>query len=84
MTEMGLFRMEDVYVVSEKELADYINELQNENEELFEILKTINERIDEYLQIADENRIPLYQIVHGDDLGYWNGVYQYMKKLKQL
>ena len=84
MTEIGLFRMEDVYVVSEKELADYINELQNENEELFEILKTINEKIDEYLQLADENRAPLYRLDYGGDLGYWNGVYQYMKKLKQL
>ena len=84
MVEIGLFRMEDVYVVSEKELADYINELQKENEELFEILKTINEKIDDYLQLADENRTPLYRLDYGSDLGYWNGVYQYMKKLKQL
>lgn len=40
-------------------------------------------KLDEYIKTADTYRIPIPSLKYGDDLGYFNGVYQYMKKLKK-
>lgn len=58
----------------------HLNGIIEEYEKQF---KLINEKIDEYIKTADTYRIPISSLKYGDELGYFNGVYQYMKKLKE-
>ena len=57
--------------------------LQKENNDYEKQFRIINEKLDEYIKTADTYRIPISSLKYGDELGYFNGVYQYMKKLKK-
>ena len=57
--------------------------LQKENNDYEKQFRIINDKIDEYIKTADTYRIPISSLKCGDELGYFNGVYQYMKKLKK-
>lgn len=59
---------------------EYLKKENNDYEKQFRI---INEKLDEYIKTADTYRIPISSLKYGDDLGYFNGVHQYMKKLKK-
>lgn len=72
------------------EVVDLLNKLYEENEKLRKEnndyekqFRIINEKLDEYIKTADTYRIPISSLKYGDELGYFNGVYQYMKKLKK-
>lgn len=65
------------------ELAEYVDRLQEENEQLKQSIGVIYDLIDGYIALADDYRKPIESLTIGDELGYWNGVYQYMKKLKK-
>ena len=76
--------------LNESEVVDLLNKLYEENEKLQKEnndyekqFRIINEKLDEYIKTADTYRIPLSSLKYGDELGYFNGVYQYMKKLKK-
>ena len=58
----------------------HLNGIIEEYEKQF---KLINDKIEEYIKTADTYRIPISSLKYGDELGYFNGVYQYMKKLKE-
>ena len=64
-------------------LNDENEQLQKENNDYEKQFRIINEKLDEYIKTADTYRIPISSLKYGDDLGYFNGVYQYMKKLKK-
>ena len=68
---------------SEKQLLKQIKELKEENKELKQLIGVIDDLIDGYIALADKYRKPIKSLAIGDDLGYWNGVYQYMKKLRE-
>ena len=57
--------------------------LQKENNDYEKQFRIINEKLDEYIKTADTYRIPISSLKYGDELGYFNGVYQYMKELKK-
>ena len=87
--EDTLLNWEDV-VKRLNEQQDTISALKEENEQLKKEnndyekqFRIINEKLDEYIKTADTYRIPIHSLEYGDDLGYFNGVYQYMKKLKK-
>ena len=40
--------------------------------------------IDDLIEKADDYRTPISKISYGDDIGYWNGVYQQLKELKRM
>ena len=58
-------------------------QLKKENNDYEKQFRIINDKIDEYIKTADTYRIPISSLKPGDELGYFNGVYQYMKKLKK-
>ena len=65
------------------ELKEENEKLQKENNDYEKQFRIINEKLDEYIKTADTYRIPISSLKYGDELGYFNGVYQYMKKLKK-
>lgn len=65
------------------ELKEENEKLQKENNDYEKQFRIINDKIDEYIKTADTYRIPISSLKPGDELGYFNGVYQYMKKLKK-
>lgn len=65
------------------EAKNKVEELSKENQELKQLIGVIHDLIDGYIAIADDYRKPIESLTIGDELGYWNGVYQYMKKLKK-
>lgn len=76
--------------VTKSDLLNKIQSLEKENEKLQKEnndyekqFRIINDKIDEYIKTADTYRIPISSLKPGDELGYFNGVYQYMKKLKK-
>ena len=76
--------------VTKSDLLNKIQSLEKENEKLQKEnndyekqFRIINEKLDEYIKTADTYRIPISSLKPGDELGYFNGVYQYMKKLKK-
>ena len=64
-------------------LEEENEQLKKENNDYEKQFRIINEKLDEYIKTADTYRIPIPSLEYGDDLGYFNGVYQYMKKLKK-
>lgn len=64
-------------------LSEENKQLEKENKELKQFIGVIYDLIDGYIAIADKYRKPIKSLTIGDDLGYWNGVYQYMKKLRE-
>ena len=68
---------------SYKECRKENEKLQKENNDYEKQFRIINEKLDEYIKTADTYRIPISSLKYGDDLGYFNGVHQYMKKLKK-
>lgn len=66
-----------------KTLKEENEQLKKENNDYEKQFRIINEKLDEYIKTADTYRIPISSLEYGDDLGYFNGVYQYMKKLKK-
>lgn len=78
--------LDDVLCLMEKEYVNIKEEneqLKKENNDYEKQFRIINEKLDEYIKTADTYRIPISSLKYGDDLGYFNGVYQYMKKLKK-
>ena len=65
------------------ELKEENEKLQKENNDYEKQFRIINDKIDEYIKTADTYRIPISSLKYGDELGYFNGVYQYMKELKK-
>lgn len=65
------------------ELKEENEKLQKENNDYEKQFRIINDKIDEYIKTADTYRIPIPSLKYGDDLGYFNGVYQSMKELKK-
>ena len=65
------------------ELKEENEKLQKENNDYEKQFRIINDKIDEYIKTADTYRIPISSLKYGDDLGYFNGVYQCMKELKR-
>lgn len=65
------------------ELKEENEKLQKENNDYEKQFRIINDKIDEYIKTADTYRIPISSLKYGDELGYFNGVYQSMKKLKR-
>ena len=75
-------------ILNEKEsrintLVKENEQLKKENNDYEKQFRIINEKLDEYIKTADTYRIPISSLKYGDDLGYFNGVHQYMKKLKE-
>lgn len=70
-------------VTDYKKLEKENEQLKKENNDYEKQFRIINEKLDEYIKTADTYRIPISSLEYGDDLGYFNGVYQYMKKLKK-
>lgn len=65
--------------LSGKEVVERLNKLNY----FFYQLDKVEKFIEKNLKLADEMRTPIKELSFGDDLGYWNGVYQYLKKLEQ-
>lgn len=87
LEEWGKHRYHQFYK-GDEELEDesvviMLMEFEKENKELKQSIGVIYDLIDGYITIADKYRKPIKSLALGDDLGYWNGVYQYMKKLKE-
>lgn len=64
------------------ELVELLNEFQKENEELKQT--NVFTLINEMIETANLYRTPIKTLDYGDDLGYWNGVYQKLKELRDI
>lgn len=58
--------------------------LKEENEQLKQFQDTVFVLINEMIETANRYRTPIQSIDYGDDLGYWNGVYQKLKDLREI
>lgn len=74
---------ENIYFGYLNVLYDWNKKVEKENKELKQTIGVIYDLIDGYIAIADRYRKSIESLTIGDDLGYWNGVYQYMKKLRK-
>ena len=79
----GLIRLLNELSDENGQLKEENEKLQKENNDYEKQFRIINEKLDEYIKTADTYRIPISSLKYGDELGYFNGVYQYMKKLKK-
>ena len=59
-------------------------QLRQENEQLKQFKDTTFVLINEMIETANLYRTPIKSLHYGDDLGYWNGVYQKLKELKEI
>lgn len=80
---LGLIRLLNEQQTTLSRLEEENEQLKKENNDYEKQFRIINEKLDEYIKTADTYRIPIPSLEYGDDLGYFNGVYQYMKKLKK-
>ena len=55
-----------------------------ENIELKQFQDTVFVLINEMIETANHYRTPIKSLNYGDDLGYWNGVYQKLKELREI
>ena len=58
--------------------------LMNENEGLKQFQTNVFGLINEMIETANLHRTPIKSVPLGDDLGYWNGVYQKLKELRDI
>lgn len=76
----ALFKSIDEKQKLQSEIQDFQELLTQKDNVCYErVIKLIDEKI----EIADTYRTPIKSVRYGDDLGYWNGVYQSMKELKK-
>ena len=61
-----------------------LNELNDENKQLKQFKNTVFVLINEMIETANFYRTPIKSLDYGDDLGYWNGVYQKLKELREI
>ena len=59
-------------------------EIAEENEQLKQFQNTVFVLINEMIETANHYRTPIKSLDYGDDLGYWNGVYQKLKELREI
>ena len=59
-------------------------QLEKENEQLKQFQNTVFVLINEMIETANHYRTPIKSLNYGDDLGYWNGVYQKLKELREI
>ena len=60
-----------------------LNEFAEENKELKTFKDKVFDKINEYIETSDKYRTPIGTIEYGENIGYWNGVYQRMNRLKR-
>ena len=60
------------------------NQFKRENEQLKQFQDTVFVLINEMIETANHYRTPIKSLDYGDDLGYWNGVYQKLKELREI
>ena len=65
-------------------LSERISDLECENEQLKQFQDTVFVLINEMIETANHYRTPIKSLDHGEDLGYWNGVYQKLKELREI
>lgn len=70
--------------IEAKWLCKDMNTLNDENEELKQFQDTVFILINEMIETANHYRTPIKSLDYGDDLGYWNGVYQKLKELREI
>ena len=58
--------------------------VSEENEQLKQFQDTVFVLINEMIETASLYRTPIKSLDYGDDLGYWNGVYQKLKELREI
>ena len=80
-----------LFVKFNKELTlrnmNYAKELEKNrlyNEELRQFKDIVFVLINEMIETSNHHRKPIKSIDYGDDLGYWNGVYQKLKELRDI
>ncbi len=61
-----------------------VGRLVEENEELKQFQDTVFVLINEMIETANHYRTPIKSLDYGGDLGYWNGVYQKLKELREI
>lgn len=66
------------------ELATKCSQLEKENEQLKQFQTNTFTLINEMIETANLYRTPIKTLDYGDDLGYWNGVYQKLKELRDI
>lgn len=64
--------------------CDKLNAINEENEQLKQFQDTVFVLINEMIETANHYRTPIKSLDYGDDLGYWNGVYQKLKELREI
>ena len=64
--------------------CDLLNKLNDENEQLKQFQTNVFTLINEMIETANLYRTPIKTLDYGDDLGYWNGVYQKLKELRDI
>lgn len=66
------------------ELCNLLNNFARDIDRLNHFKDNVLSVIDNMIETADEYRTPISKINYGDDIGYWNGVYQQLKELKRM
>lgn len=77
--------MYDGYTAFEDSMTgEEIVDLLNENDRLKQFQTNTFTLINEMIETANLYRKPIHTFDYGDDLGYWNGVYQKLKELRDI
>ena len=71
-------------ILSKKDIEDKMNDLHEENGQLKQFQDTVFVLINKMIEIANHHRTPINLLNYGDDLGYWNGVYQKLNELREI
>ena len=66
------------------ELCNLLNDFAMDIDRLNHFKDNVFSLIDDLIETADEYRTPISKVNYGDDIGYWNGVYQQLKRLKRM
>ena len=69
---------------TQRQVLKLLNELSEENKQLKQFKDHTFVLINEMIETANLYRTPIKSLSYGDDLGYWNGVYQKLKELKKI
>ena len=80
MTEKRYYQRDFEDSMSGEEIVD----LLNENDRLKQFQTNTFTLINEMIETSNHYRKPIKSIQSGDDLGYWNGVYQKLKELRSI
>ena len=68
----------------QEELCILLNDFARDIDRLNRFKDDVSVLVDNMIEMADEYRTPISRIDYGDDIGYWNGAYQQLKKLKRM